>query len=114
MAAPKQPSTALVISVAVVACVAIASVALILVTLEKSELPEGWLGMFLGFLGTLLVAVISLAKVDKIGQQVDDLSNGKMDAKIRAGVSDVLANHLIDPAAVHQLEADRARRDEGH
>lgn len=114
MANQKQPSTALIISVAVVACVAIASVALILVTLEKSELPEGWLGMFLGFLGTTMVAVISLAKIDKIGQQVDDLANGKMDAKIRAGVADVLGDHLIDPAATQQLEADRARRDEGH
>lgn len=106
----KQPSNVLVLAVATVAGLSIVSLTLILITLEESALPEGWLGLFLGFLGTLIVAVVSLGKIDKIGRQVDDLSNGLMDSKIRAGVADVLGDHLLDPGVHEQLKTDRARR----
>lgn len=107
-----QPSTAMIVAAAVVAGLCITSVTLIIITVDKTELPEGWLGLFLGFLSALLVAVVGLAKIDKIEGHVVDLTNGKMDAKIRAGVAEVLANHLIDPAMTAQLIADRERRDE--
>lgn len=107
----KSPSTALIVAVTAVAVTAIVSVTLILITLEKSEIPEGWLALFLGFLTTMLVTVAALAKVDKIGRQVDDLSNGKMDAKVRAAVSEVLRDELVDPAMRDQIGRDLARRD---
>lgn len=106
----KQPSTALIVAVTIVAVSTIASITLILITLDKSELPEGWLGLFLGFLGSLIVAVLGLAKIDRVDRKVDDLSNGLMDAKIRAGVADVLAPHLIDPTMDEQLRTDAQRR----
>lgn len=106
----KQPSNALIVAATVVAGLAIVSMTLIIITVDKSELPEGWLSLFLGFLSSLVVAVVGLAKLDKVERQVDDLTNGLMDAKIRSGVADVLPNHLVDPAALEQLEADRQRR----
>lgn len=109
----KQPSTALIVALAVVACFAIGATALILITLQESELPEGWLGLFLGFLATTIATVVAVGKVDKIGRQVDELSNGRMDSKMRAAVADVVKNEHLDPDALPQLERDRQIRD-GH
>lgn len=44
--------------------------------------------------------------------KVTDLGNGKMDAKIRAAVADVMHPDTLNPAAADQLVADRARRDQ--
>lgn len=72
----------------------------------------------IGLVGPTVATLAVLGKVNSVGTQLDrvdqrteDLTNGLMDAKLRAGVADVLAPHNIDPAALNQLEADRARRD---
>lgn len=72
------------------------------------------LTLLIGLVGTLVTALIGLARTEQIKGTVDDLSNGKMDAKIRAGVAEVLAPHMIDPGAEDQLRDDFKRRNEGY
>lgn len=119
----KQPSTPVIVALTIVAVCAIGSVALIIITLDKSELPEGWLGLYLAFLGATIAGIVGIARIAatikdvgeaqaKVARQVDDLYNGRGDAKHRAAVGDVLRDDLIDDGAREQLERDRARRDE--
>lgn len=53
-------------------------------------------------------------KVNQVASDAHDLVNGLLDAKVRAGVADVLQPHLIDPEADDQLERDRHRVREAH
>lgn len=78
--------------------------------------PEGVdIGLLVGLLFsnvvTLLSVIVGLVRTEQVKGTVDDLANGKMDAKIRANVADVLPDHLVDPKARPQIERDRATRD---
>lgn len=108
----KQPSTALIICLTVVAAFMITATALIVITLDSSALPEGWLALFFGAVAGLVTALVTVGQVVRIGNQVDDLANGKMDAKIRAAVADVVKDEHLDPDAAEQIAADRLRRDQ--
>lgn len=102
---------------AIVAVVAVAILGAVLVYIFA---PEGAdIAPLIGLVGPTVATLAVLGKVnnvddkiDRVDQRTEDLTNGLMDAKLRAGVADVLGEHLIDPAARGQLEADRARRDE--
>lgn len=68
-------------------------------------------------LAPTVAAMAAVIKVGAVSGQVADvqedttkLANGLGDAKIRAAMADVLPDHLVDPAAKPQLEADRLRR----
>lgn len=50
-------------------------------------------------------------KVDQVQSDTQELVNGLADAKVRAGVADVLRPELIDPEVQPQLAEDRRRRD---
>jgi hypothetical protein len=70
----------------------------------------------LATLPATVAVIVNLVRVEGVGQDVQevrqntrDLANGLMDAKVRAGVAEVLDPALIDEAAVEQLERDRAR-----
>lgn len=110
MTAPsKQPSIAVVVCLTIVACVAIVAIAgLVLANAGVEQIST-----LVGLLTLMVTGGFNLAKTEKIKAQVDDLANGRMDAKIRAGVADVMADDLIDPAVHEQVEADRVRRGEG-
>lgn len=101
--------TALIVCATIVLCVAILAVAGLLASGASSES----VAVLTGLIATILVNVLGLVRTQQIKGTVDDLANGKMDAKIRANVGDVVADHLIDPAVKDQLAVDRARRD-GH
>lgn len=106
---PSKPSTAVVVCLTVVAVTAIGAVAgLVLADAETDKVV-----VVVGLVGTMVTALVGLTRTEQIKKTVDDLSNGRMDAKIRAGVADVLADHLIDQGATQQIEADRARRADG-
>lgn len=106
-----KTSNVVVAAVAAVACTALLAV-VALVALAPSDADLGFLvgAMFTG-VGSMIAALVSLARVSEVKATVDDLANGKMDAKIRAGVADVLPDHAIDPAVRDQLAQDRAVRD---
>lgn len=101
-----------VITGAVVAVSFIAALALIIITVDQSQLPEGWLALFVLNTPVLAIQLANMSRTKRIGNQVDDLANGGMDAKIRAGVADTVRDEYLDPSAAPQLARDRARRDQ--
>jgi hypothetical protein len=103
--------------------VAIVGLVLICSTLVLLLAPEADVAPILGTLAPTVAALGALAqvsrmqgKVDRVDQHVEDLSNGLMDSKIRAGIADVIPDELLDDTyARHQLADDRIRRQrEGH
>lgn len=82
--------------------------------------------LLLGLTSTTVVALLALLKsldnsrelqqnsetTADTAHTVSELANGAMDSKIRLAVAEVLAPHLVDPAARPQLEADQHRSDD--
>lgn len=95
-------------------CVTVIALAAIIGTVVLLSFAKGDAEILAGLIFTgsasLIATVVNLARTEQVKGTVDDLANGKMDAKIRAGVADVLADHFIDPAAVAQIARDRTRR----
>lgn len=60
--------------------------------------------------GAMVASIIGLAKGAETARTVDELANGKMDAKIRAGIGDMIDPRYLRDDVAAQLEADRARR----
>lgn len=104
-------SPVVVICFTVVAVSAILAIVLMVITVDQSALPEGWLSLFIGLVPAILIGLVNLAKTDRLESKVEDLGNGKMDAKIRAGVADVMRPEHVDPLMAAQLDLDRQRRD---
>lgn len=102
----KKIPTTLIVCATIVLCVAILAVAGLLAAGEN----DTSVGILTGFIGMLVLNLLSLVRGEQTKATVDDLANGRMDAKIRAGVADVLQPHLIDPTVEPQIEADRERR----
>lgn len=109
----KNNKAVVYICATILAAVGILATALIIVTVDKSELPEGWLALFVGTIGTTLGVLVTLSKVADVANTVDDLNNGRMDAKIKANIAQVIDDRYLDPEyrTSPQREADKARRD---
>jgi hypothetical protein len=103
-----KTSPVIVICSTVVAVAAIVAIAVLVAVGSDAES----IGLLIGLVTMLVTSIVSLTRTEQIKGTVDDLSNGRMDAKIRAGVADVLGEHLIDPTVRDQLDVDRARRGE--
>lgn len=89
----------------------IAALSIVAVVAVVALVPDDAdLAVLLVLVGNLLVTIINATRTDQVRATVDDLANGKMDAKVRAGVADVLADHLVDPKARAQVERDREVR----
>jgi HAMP domain-containing protein len=103
-------------NVAIIATATVASIALVaVVALVASAPKDSDVGLLIGVLitgaGGMITSILTLGRTQQIQGTVDELANGKMDAKIRAGVADVLADHLVDPKARAQVAQDREVRD---
>lgn len=94
------------------------------VFLADSAAAAGFVTPLLTFAGTTFAVVAGLASVgrkqdeqrrqlDDVSSKVEYLANGGTDAKVRAGVADVIRSELLDPKAAEQLAADRAHREAG-
>lgn len=92
MAQPPAPPPATVIAVVVgaIVCMTVAGVVVIAVAAPESSNPASLIGLLLGAVGTFITSVLALVKISGVERQVTDLSNGKMDQKIRDGVAAVL------------------------
>lgn len=116
MSTPKQsqepfPWLALIVCATIVVLALIAGfVALVRLAPPGTDLVKiiGAVAAGLALVGGQLAGYLKTRKVDG---KVTDLSNGLMDAKIRAAVAEVLKPALVDPDIHPQLEADRQRRD---
>lgn len=111
-------TTTLIAGVVVIFVATLGTIVLLAFAIEDGARIESLVGLILPAAGTLLLALLALdrvakvdEKIDRVGQQTTDLTNGLLDAKVRAAVADVLAPHMVDPAAEQQLVSDRARRD---
>lgn len=107
---PTSSTTVIVVAVASMFCFTMAAAVAIVVAVPEGTNPGALVALLLAAMGTAVPAVLALAKIGRVAAQVDDLSNGLMDSKIRAGVADVLPPQLVHQDAREQLESDRARR----
>lgn len=103
----------IVLAVATLASVVVLSVVLLVVFAPKDTDVVGVLTILLGFLTTTIATLVTLGRVQAVDQKVEYLANGGTDAKIRAGIADVVRPELLKPDADEQLEADRAHRAAG-
>ncbi|HEY0701066.1 MAG TPA: hypothetical protein VGD43_25045 [Micromonospora sp.] len=108
--------TVLVVVIAVVFCFTIAGV--VTIALAGRDDQESTITILVGLLAPTIASLVTLSKtagvaarVEKVASDTDDLTNGLMDAKIRAAVADVLPDHQLDPEAAGQIADDRERRD---
>lgn len=125
---PPVPYVVLIVCATLVLMGAIgAFVALVLLAPPETDLIKiigavfGGLALALGQVANYLKTKEAAGQVDQVREvasategKVTDLTNGLMDAKLIAALSEVLPAHLIDPAAVPKIEAARARRDTVH
>lgn len=117
---PPSNSTAIVVAVCVVFCFTLATVAAIFIAAPDGANTGSLITSLLGTLAPTIAALALLvkvnsteAKVDRVEATTDRLANGLLDAKIRAGVADVLDPSLIDETAHQQLATDRHHRSKG-
>lgn len=117
----KRDNSVAIIATAVVACVALCAVVALVAIAPKDADVSVLIGAMMLGAGSMLTSILNLVKTDNVAGDVahvkgtvDELANGKMDAKIRASTADVLPDHLIDPKIKPQLVRDRAVRDAQH
>lgn len=107
----------LVVVVGAVFCFAVACAVAIFVAVPEDANPGSLAAILLASLSATVTTLANLyktnaveQKVDQVHEKTEQLTNGLMDSKIRAGVADVLTDELLDQGATEQLVADRARR----
>lgn len=78
--------------------------------------PETIVVSLLGQLPVMAAVMLSLRSVEQVKRDTADLRNGLLDAKVRAGVADVLPDHLVDPdyRTTGQYRRDDERRGTEH
>lgn len=125
MSAPARPpsrgsgfTTVLIVCVVVAFVVSVIAATAVAVLVEDAGRATVMIGLILAPLTSVLSALIVFAKVSDLDAKVGevrtdtaDLTNGLMDAKVRAAVADVLAPEYVDENARDQLIIDRARRE---
>lgn len=112
-------NNAVVWAIVVLFVSSLASIVLLTSLTDDSTANAALVGSIMTNLGAIAAVMVNLnrtnsvgAKVDQVAEDAHNLVNGLLDAKVRAGVADVIHDDLIDPDATHQLRADRARRAE--
>lgn len=118
-----SPTVAPAVLVALIICGTVLGLAAIagFVVLVLNAPPETDLVKLLGAVGTGLALVIAQvanyvktgrveSRVAAQGAQVEYLTNGGTDAKVRAGLADIIDPRFLKPDVGEQLEADRAHR----
>lgn len=110
--------TVLAVVVGAVFCFTVAGVVGLVIAAPEGANVEQTVTILLGSLASTIAALVALVKVNSVGGTVDQvardttaLTNGLMDAKIRAAVADVLSPHLVDPEMSDRLAVDRETRD---
>lgn len=110
-----KTSANLVWAIVVLFIATLASV-ILLVWLVGVEASTALVASLVANLGTIVAVLANFqrtgvveGKVDQVAADAHDLVNGLLDAKVRAGVAEVLVPHMVDPEAAHQLRQDRAR-----
>src|SRR5690606_31731792 len=97
---------AAVLALAVTACfVAVVSACTVIYVVNPGgDNVTSVLTVLLGSLGSTIAVLATLAKVQDVDRKVEYLANGGMDAKVRAGVADVMRDDMLDPTAAGMIE----------
>lgn len=118
---PSRNNNVLVIVGGVVFCFVVAACVAVFIAAPEGANTGSLVAILIGSLAPTLASLGVLAKVngteakvDQVAQDTYRLTNGLLDAKVRAGMADVLPDHLIDPDAHEQIKADRLVRGEQH
>lgn len=108
--------TVLVIALAAVFCFTASAVVVIAVAVPDGGNAGSLIALLVATLAPTLATIANLVKTTGVEQRLEDvaanaeqLTNGGMDAKIRAGVADVLRPSMVDPEVEAQLVHDRDR-----
>lgn len=99
--------------VVVVVATVLAAAAVLIFAPDGADIAPlvGMVGPTVAALGALYAARQVDAKVERVEQTTEELANGTMDAKIRAGIADVIPDNLLDDTYRRQMLArDRMRR----
>ena len=114
-------ATAALVVVAVVFVVTVVSVLLAFLFAPEGRDLTLVIGPLLGTLAPTIAAVALLvqvrgvqADVSQVRQDTHALTNGLLDAKVRAGVSEVVRDDLLDPALAETVAVDKVVRDTAH
>lgn len=124
MTSPRPANNVVVIAVCVVFCFTVAACVAVFVASPEGANTGSLITILVGTLAPTIASLGLLVKVQQVDEKADTtsaqvsqiaqdtyrLTNGLLDAKVRAGVADVVP-HLVHPDAEQQIEQDRRVRD---
>lgn len=115
---PVISGSAVVTGVVVLLVALMATVVALGIAIEDGAHAATLIGLVIPLVGLAVPGLLALVKlndvqatVSKVAGHTTDLTNGMLDAKVRAAVADVMSEDVIDPEAREQIANDRARRD---
>lgn len=115
-ASPAISFTVLMTCVTVVVCFVVAACTAIFLAVPDGANTFSLVAILLATVPSTIASLVGLVKLSGVAEQVTDvatdtheLTNGLGQAKLRAAVAEVVHPDLIDPAALPQLAADKAR-----
>lgn len=106
-----RSTTGLVTGIVVMFCFVVAACVAMFIAAPEGSNTATMVTALLGTLAPTVAVLATLGKVQAMDRKVDYLANGGTDAKVRAGVADVLRADLLNPEAADQLDADRRHRE---
>lgn len=114
---PVISGSAVVTGVVVLLVALMATVVALGIAIEDGSRAATLIGLVIPLVGLAVPGLLALVKLNdvqatmtKVAGHTTDLTNGLLDAKVRAAVADVMSD-VIDPDAREQIATDRARRD---
>lgn len=111
----RNPNNVVVIVGGVVFCFVVAACVVVFVAAPEGANTGSLIAILVGSLAPTLASLGVLAKVNRVADDTYRLTNGLLDAKVRAAIADTTPEHMLDPDYVdQQLHADRRVRDQQH
>jgi uncharacterized protein YggE len=119
-------NTSAIVAVCVVFCFTLTAVVVVFAVNPDGESTLTLVGALLGTIAPTIAALAVLvqvkgvqatqadqgAQIDKVASDTHALTNGLLDSKVRAGVSEVLRPDLIHPDARDTIQRDKAVRED--
>lgn len=109
----KASGNALVLGVVLCFTVVVAACTAIFISNPDGDNVTQLVTILLGSLGSTVAVLATLAKVSTMDQKVDYLANGGTDAKIRAGLADIIRPEFLRDDITVQIAEDRIHRAAG-
>lgn len=125
---PKSTTNVALVAVTIVFCFTLTAVVAVFALAPEGSNTIALVGSLLGTLAPTIAAVAVLvqvkgvqvaqaeqgAQINRVASDTHALTNGLLDSKVRAGVSEVIRPDLIHPDAAEQITRDKVIRNEKH